>query len=214
MFNPVAGMWHAHLAPPPGRAGKEWTDAWERYKALYMDFEEARLDADPKRPGLDAAIEALAECDYVHFSAGGAGMRVIQTTGPRESVVRDITDRRCVLAPPADRSRIHQCTPGSKVQLDLRTMRMRDLNTRDGVNDAAVAEGPEPDCEADPADTCLYVTRDPRVTAAYADLLWRVARQEPRNVAQPRGQDIPTVYIQTNNQRKWNRGEWGLEVAE
>jgi len=190
MFNPIAGKWHAHLAQPPLRAGKDWMVAWDQYKVLYMIFEDARLDPDRTRPGLRASIEALSTCDYVHFSAGGAGMRVVQTTA--EGDARDVTDRRCVLVPPVDRSRIHQCRPGSAVQLDLPTMRMRDLGTRD--NDATLMQG-EPDTEAEAAaDTCLYVTRDPRVTAAYANLLWRVAQQE-LNVPCPRGQEVPTLYL-------------------
>jgi hypothetical protein len=176
MYNPLARMWNAHLAPPPSRAAdcdELWMADWNEYCALYRDFEAARMDPDPGRPHLKDAIDALARCNYVHLGTA----RVIQTDGAlRTSMVLDITDRRYVLKPPPP-ERIHWCDDDS-VNLNTQTGRMCDVR---GGDNASVLSGAEPmdDDDAD-EETCIYLTRDPRTTNAYASLLWQVANQRKK----------------------------------
>jgi len=186
MFNPASGMWSAFLAPPPpGLSGGHaaWRVDWERYCELYGDFEIAMRDPEPGRPALKGAIEALAQCNYVHLGSA----RVIQTEGSlRTSMVRDITNRHCLLNPVPTPERIHWCSDDS-VNLNTQTGMMRDMSTRGGVgDDATVVGGAEPMEEEEDQDedeqSCIYLTRDPRRSASYAAILWRVATQSGCNI--------------------------------
>lgn len=186
MFNPTSGMWSAFLAAPSekceranrGYMRRNVMEDWEEYLHLYALFEDARMDPNPKRPHLVAAIEALANCNYVHLRS----TRVIESDGSdgRKLVVRDITRRQHVMVPPP-RDRIIWCSDDT-VNLNVQTSQMRQVNldssatADDRANATAMVMEDEPaPPQADPA--CIYLTKDPRVAYHYANILWLVANQ-------------------------------------
>lgn len=170
MFNSTAGLWNAHLEPPPlGAHSKRWCRAWDDYLLLYHRFELARID--PDQTDLEDAIADLSNCDYVHLQGGCSGRtRVIQSNGYQ---ALDITDRRSLLVPPRNADQVIWCSDAS-VNLDTRTGLMRDMVDQD---DERVLQCAEPDKSVAHDSHCLYLTKDPRTSRAYADALWLVAKQ-------------------------------------
>lgn len=172
MFNPFAGVWSAELPPPPARVEgtrkqhKYWCEAWQHYCVLYDRFQAARLEPDGEAE-LGALITELSQCDYVHLLCGRT--RVLQSVSG-DPVVRDITERRCLLRQmPED---IMWCSDSS-INLNVLTGRMQDVSATH--DNALVLERAEPDNEN---ASCIYLSKDPRVSAAYEEALWRVVKQQ------------------------------------
>lgn len=177
MFTPSAGMWSAYLEPPPlgAHSKRFWCAPWEEYRVLYERFERARLEPTRTRATLKEAIDALAQCDYVHLCASGGRTRAIQSNG-EVGLVRDITDRRCLLMGRPEQ--VVWCSDTS-VNLNAQTMQMRDVRVGATDDEVPVMERSEP-MEDEASPYCLYITKDPRTTANYARALWRVAEQVVR----------------------------------
>lgn len=170
MFNPFAGVWNAELPPPPARVEgtrqqhKYWCEAWQHYCALYDRFEAARFDPDLD---LRVLIAELSQCDYVHLLCGRT--RALQSVSG-DPAVRDITERHCLVQRMPEA--VLWCSDAN-LNLNTLTGRMQDVSA--AHDNAVVLERAEPDNEK---DSCIYLSKDPRVTSAYAEVLWRVAKQQ------------------------------------